>query len=315
MAGQPAASALLRQGCSAATPSRGPALPAPDRARGGRGNPPSALGARRLTSTIVALRLLRELTLEVVRQLLPSWLLGAGAPTSHGTSRWARGGERPRLGRIAKPHSMYPDGIVLGWHEDHLIQSHAEDNVILFGVQRSGKTSHVGVPTLLGWQGAVVATSTKEELVRLTSPRRSATGPVHVFAPLDRDDSWIRQLGFEPASWNPVDAADSCGSAAELADHFTAHGQHGDSSHWYLAAPAEEAERCPTAVLGPLARVATTSDIVGAAARRSPRAALASRTGRGSQFCPRSAARRLRIQWPGPGNTTSALLPRPRPAR
>src|SRR5438445_10662537 len=110
MAGQPAASALLRQGCTAATPSRGPALPAPDRARGGRGNPPSALGASRLTTAIVALRLLRELTLELARQLLPSWLLGNGAPTSHGTSRCARRGERPRLGRVGKPHSMYRDG-------------------------------------------------------------------------------------------------------------------------------------------------------------------------------------------------------------
>jgi type IV secretory pathway TraG/TraD family ATPase VirD4 len=189
-----------------------------------------------LTSAIVVLRLLRDLTLEVARQLLPSWLLGNGAPTSHGTSRWARGGERPRLGRITKPHSMYADGIVLGWHEGYLLQSPAEDNVILFGVQRSGKTSTVVVPTLLAWEGGVVASSTKEELVHLTATRRSATGPVHVFAPLDRDHSWIRRLGLQPATWNPLDAVDSCGSAAELADHFTAPGKRGDSSHWYLAA-------------------------------------------------------------------------------
>src|SRR5438309_5610615 len=131
---------------------------------------------------------------------------------------------------------MHGDGIVLGWHHGRLIQSPAEDNVILFGVQRSGKTSTVVVPTLLAWRGAVVATSTKEELVRLTAPRRSATGPVHVFAPLDRDHSWIRRLGFQPASWNPLEAVDSCGSAAELADHFTAQGKRSDSSHWYLAA-------------------------------------------------------------------------------
>src|SRR5207244_5512392 len=112
----------------------------------------------------------------------------------------------------------------------------AEDNGILFGVQRAGKTSAVVVPTLLGWSGAAVATSTKEEVVALTAHRRALLGPVAVFAPLDRDHAWIRELGLDPATWNPLDAVDSCGAAAELADHFTAPGKRGDSSHWYLAA-------------------------------------------------------------------------------
>src|SRR5207249_5259794 len=116
-----------------------------------------------------------------------------------------------------------------------LIQSPAEDNVILFGVQRSGKTSTVVVPTLLAWRGAAVATSTKEELVAHTAHVRALVGPVAVFAPLDRDHTWIRELGLEAATWNPLDAVDSCGAAAELADHFTAAGKRGDSSHWYHA--------------------------------------------------------------------------------
>jgi type IV secretory pathway TraG/TraD family ATPase VirD4 len=131
---------------------------------------------------------------------------------------------------------MHGDGIVLGWHAGRLLQSPAEDNVLLFGVQRSGKTSTVVVPTLLGWCGAAVATSTKEELVALTAHVRVSMGPVAVFAPLDRDHAWIRGLGLEPATWNPLDAVDSCGTAAELADHFTAPGKRGDSAHWYLAA-------------------------------------------------------------------------------
>ncbi len=131
---------------------------------------------------------------------------------------------------------MHGDGIVLGWLDQRLLQSPAEDNVLLFGVQRSGKTSTVVVPTLLGWKGAVVATSTKEELVALTSRHRGRSGPLWVFAPLDRDHAWMANLGLRPATWNPLDAADSCGSAAELADHFTAEGKRGHSAHWYLAA-------------------------------------------------------------------------------
>jgi type IV secretory pathway TraG/TraD family ATPase VirD4 len=193
-----------------------------------------ARGVRRFLTA--ALRLIAEAAIEIGRQLLPSWMLGAGSPDSHGASRWARSHERRRLGRLSKPASMHGDGIVLGWLGGCLLESPAEDNVILFGVQRSGKTSTVVVPTLLGWRGAVVATSTKEELVALTAHHRAAIGPVFVFAPLDRDHSWLNRLGLQPSTWNPIQAVDSCGSAAELADHFTASGKRGHSAHWYLAA-------------------------------------------------------------------------------
>lgn len=190
-----------------------------------------------MTSIVAGLlRGLIEIALDLARQLTPLWLLPTGAANTHGTSRWARTRERSQLGISASPERLHGDGIVLGWHAGRLIQSPAEDNVILFGVQRSGKTSTVVVPTLLGWSGAAVATSTKEELVALTGHIRALRGPVAVFAPLDREHEWIRGLGLEPATWNPLDAVDSCGSAAELADHFTAPGKRGDSSHWYLAA-------------------------------------------------------------------------------
>ena len=182
------------------------------------------------------LELVVRVALELAQMLLPSWLLAFGAPNSHGTSRWARGSERCRLGRITSAGAMHGDGIVLGWHQNRLIQSPAEDNVILFGVQRSGKTSTVVVPTLLGWRGTAVATSTKEELVALTARHRQGIGPVFVFAPLDRGDGWIKKLGLRAATWNPIDAVESCGAAAELADHFTASGKQGHSAHWYLAA-------------------------------------------------------------------------------
>jgi type IV secretion system protein VirD4 len=172
----------------------------------------------------------------LARQILPAWLLGSSAPGTHGTSRWARARERKQLGRIAAAERLHGDGVVLGWHDGRLLQSPAEDNVLLFGVQRSGKTSTVVVPTLLGWQGAVVATSTKEELVALTAQHRRGLGPVWVFAPLDRDHSWMAALGLQPATWNPLDAVEDCASASELADHFTADGKRGTSTHWYLAA-------------------------------------------------------------------------------
>jgi type IV secretion system protein VirD4 len=157
-------------------------------------------------------------------------------PQSHGASRWAGWRERGRLGRLSSPERATGDGIVLGFFGRQLLQAPAEDNVLLLGVQRSGKTSTVVVPTLLTWAGAAIATSTKEELVRLTARHRTELGPVWVFAPLDRDTSWIEQLGLQAATWNPITSISDCGSAGELADHFTAQGKRGSAAHWYLSA-------------------------------------------------------------------------------
>jgi type IV secretory pathway TraG/TraD family ATPase VirD4 len=172
-----------------------------------------------------------------------TWLVGLALggwsstrPHSHGSSRWAGWGERRRLGRITRPEHAAGDGIALGFLGRNLLQSPAEDNVLLFGVQRSGKTSTVVVPTLLTWSGAAIATSTKEELVRLTARHRTGVGPVSVFAPLDRDTSWIDRLGLRPATWNPISSISDCGSAAELADYFTAQGKRSSAAHWYLSA-------------------------------------------------------------------------------
>ncbi len=175
-------------------------------------------------------RLLRALA-----WLLPGWLLPA-APDSHGRSRWAKRRDLRALPMSANAARATGDGIVLGWNECRLLQTPSEDNVLLLGVQRSGKTSAVVVPTLLTWKGAVVATSTKEELVRLTARHRAAHARVHVFAPLDTDTGWIERLGLEPATWNPIASATSTAIAAELADNFTAEGKRSPSAHWYLSA-------------------------------------------------------------------------------
>ena len=191
------------------------------------------MGARALR---VLVRFLTEVARTCSRTFLPAWMVGSTDHTTHGASRWIRTSEHPRLGQLVSADRLAPDGIVLGWLGRRVLQSPREDNVLLLGVQRSGKTSTVVVPTLLGWSGAVVATSTKEELVRLSARARAERGPVWVFAPLDRDHTWLDGLGLLPASWNPVADAITCGDAAELADHFTAEGKRGPSAHWYLSA-------------------------------------------------------------------------------
>jgi type IV secretion system protein VirD4 len=166
---------------------------------------------------------------------LPSWLVGPSMPASHGGSRWARPADLRQLISRRTAALERSDGIVLGWLGRRLLQTPAEDNALVFGVQRSGKTSTLVVPSLLTWSGAAVATSTKEELVRLTAAAR-ADRPVWVFAPLDDDHEWCHQLGLNAATWNPLEAAASASQAGELADHFTYEGKRGGGAHWYLSA-------------------------------------------------------------------------------
>jgi type IV secretory pathway TraG/TraD family ATPase VirD4 len=151
---------------------------------------------------------------------------------SHGSSRWAGRGDLGALLRGAES----VDGAVVGWRAGKVIRLPDEDNLLVFGVQRSGKTSTVIVPTLLSWPGAAVATSTKEELVTLTGRHRRRQGPVYVFAPLDDDHGWVTKLDLEPVSWNPLSEIRGSGSAGELADVFTAEGKASHSPHWYHSA-------------------------------------------------------------------------------
>ncbi|MGH7904477.1 MAG: type IV secretory system conjugative DNA transfer family protein [Candidatus Dormibacteraceae bacterium] len=173
----------------------------------------------------------------LVTVLLISRLRPPGSlPDSHGGGRWASRRDRGRLGRSAPAARLHPDGLLLGFWGRRALQTPREDNLLLLGVQRSGKTSAVVVPSLLAWRGALIATSTKEELVSLTGRHRSRLGPVHIFAPLDDDLAWVQKLGLEVATWNPVGEASTAAVAAEIADLFTAEGKAGYSAHWYLAA-------------------------------------------------------------------------------
>jgi type IV secretory pathway TraG/TraD family ATPase VirD4 len=160
---------------------------------------------------------------------------GAGLwrrPDSHGSGRWARARDLKPL--RSDPASVR--GAVVGWSGHSALRLPDEDNLLLFGVQRSGKTSTVVVPTLLNWPGTAVATSTKEELVTLTARFRQRRGPVYVLAPVDSDVEWVKELGLTAVAWNPLSDVTTTGFAAELADVFTADGKASHSPHWYHSA-------------------------------------------------------------------------------
>src|SRR5713226_9906262 len=111
------------------------------------------MGAMNALIALLADLLVRAVT-GVISYALGGW--STARPQSHGSSRWAGRRDRKQLGRICTPDRAPGDGIALGFLGRDFSQAPAEDNVLVLGVQRSGKTSTVVVPTLLTWSGSAV---------------------------------------------------------------------------------------------------------------------------------------------------------------
>ena len=76
-----------------------------------------------------------------------------------------------------------------------------EQAVLVLGPPRSGKTSGLVVPTVLGAPGPVVSTSTKPDVLRVTAGARGRTGPCFVYDPSGTVDV---PTGVEAVRWSPV---------------------------------------------------------------------------------------------------------------
>lgn len=107
-----------------------------------------------------------------------------------------------------------------------------ERAVLLLGPPRSGKTSGVIIPGLLGHTGPAVCTSTKPDVARGTSSARSRFGRVWVFDPTGTN----RGADAEELRWSPMRASASWDGALLMARAMTAAAGVGagtmHGSHW-----------------------------------------------------------------------------------
>ncbi len=76
-----------------------------------------------------------------------------------------------------------------------------EQAVLVLGPPRSGKTSGLVVPTILGAPGAVVSTSTKPDVLRITAPSRRRDGRCLLYDPSGTVEA---PAGVERVRWSPV---------------------------------------------------------------------------------------------------------------
>ena len=99
---------------------------------------------------------------------------GGGGPVDHpaavaraSASRWAGARTWARwwcgAGPVTGPAS--PGRLVLGRLGRHLVVAEPAQSVIVFGPTQSHKTSGFAIPAILGWQGPVIATSIKTDLI------------------------------------------------------------------------------------------------------------------------------------------------------
>lgn len=133
-------------------------------------------------------------------------------------------------------------GAYLGESEEgEWVCADTESAVMVLGPPRSGKTSAVMIPALLGAPGAAVSTSTKPDVMRATRRARSELGRVWLFDPAgeegERPPSGVRRL-----RWSPVAAAGSWDRALITARAMTASANAGkgttNEGHWRERAAA-----------------------------------------------------------------------------
>jgi type IV secretion system protein VirD4 len=145
-------------------------------------------------------------------------------------ARWARDRDLAPL-RVRSPQ---PTRLTLGRAGRRLLAARERESVIVFGPTVTHKTSGLAIPALLEWEGPVLCTSVKSDLLGVTLARREALGEAMVFDP-------AQVTGMQTARATPLRGAATWGGALEVAHWLAAAARTGagglhDADFWYAAA-------------------------------------------------------------------------------
>ncbi|MDF1595136.1 MAG: type IV secretory system conjugative DNA transfer family protein [Acidimicrobiia bacterium] len=161
------------------------------------------------------------------------------------SARWAKPGDlKPLL--VRRPQ---PGRLTLGTVQRRLVATEAQHSVAVIGPAGTGKTTGFAIPALLEWDGPVIATSVKGDLLEHTINQRRSVGETWVFDPVGSTD--------EPsAGWSPLHSAHDWQGALRMAAWLASTARAGergglqDSDFWYAVAQK---------LLAPLLYAAATS--------------------------------------------------------
>jgi type IV secretion system protein VirD4 len=155
--------------------------------------------------------------------------LGWGRPRAP-SARWASRRDLAPL-RVPAPQRRR---LTLGWSGRALLAAQERQSVIAFAPTDSHKSTGLAIPALLEWQGPVLATSIKSDLLIDTVARRRRLGRVMVFDP-------ALVTGFEPSRATPLWGAGTWRGARRVAHWLSAaartdSGGLQDADFWYATA-------------------------------------------------------------------------------
>ncbi len=123
-----------------------------------------------------------------------------------GTARWATTPDLRAL-TVSGPES---GRLILGRHNGKLIATAERTSVLVVGPTQTGKTSGFAIPALLEWDGPIIATSIKDDLVRDTIDHRQSIGRVFVLDP-------TAGTGIPRTTWSPLTGCETWQGAIERA--------------------------------------------------------------------------------------------------
>jgi type IV secretion system protein VirD4 len=151
-------------------------------------------------------------------------------------AKWATSSDLAEL-RVRRPER---GRITLGYHRHALIAAEERASVMVVGPTQSGKTTGLVVPAMSEWNGPVLATSIKTDVLHHTLAARSERGEARVFDPTE-----ATSLGH--AVWSPLSASTTWTGARRTSAALLGVGEHrasqsADDAFWrpagarYLAA-------------------------------------------------------------------------------
>jgi type IV secretion system protein VirD4 len=156
---------------------------------------------------------------------------GRGGKGRVRAARWASKRDLREL-RLTRPER---GRLVLGRQGRHLLATSAQASVLVVGPSRiSNKTSGFTIPAVLEWDGPVLATSVKNDLLMATIARRRAMGKAMVFDPTGAS-------GMGTVKATPLTGCGSWRGAMRVAHLLSASARSGsggleDSHFWHAAA-------------------------------------------------------------------------------
>lgn len=145
-------------------------------------------------------------------------------------ARWARPADLRPLAVKAPARGR----VTLGRAGGRLLAAEERQSAIVIAPTQSLKTTGLAIPAILEWDGPVLATSVKTDLLRDTIEHRRSVGDVLVFDPAE-------STGLHADGWTPLSGCQSWQGAQRTAAVLCAAARPGgstlaDADFWYTAA-------------------------------------------------------------------------------